>query len=838
MSPDRSLVCPLAAWPVKTSTPATLFSGFSLFLLSAASLAFEINLTRLFSVAQFYHFAFMIVSIALLGIGASGTFLAIFPMPPTGNTAHRLRWLSLAAGYSMLGSYLLTNWLPFDSFSIAWERRQIFILVLHYIALATPFFFTGLAIGMLLAAYPRAAGGIYAFNLFGSALGCILAVLAPNWLGGEGMVSLSSGLAGLAALFSRLPEVSPGKLAVIAYRLCVLPLLIIVSLDLGLRLSLSSTFGWMELRLSPYKALSYALQYPDAQVLYRRWNAFSRIDLVQSASFHSYPGLSYRYLAGLPSQEGLFTDGDDLSPFISPDSDLAFADYLASALAYHLRPTATALILEPRGGGDVLVALALGARRVVAVEVNPLIVAAAAPVYRQPGVQVVIDSDRSFLKRSRDHFDVIVLSLTSSYHPVRSGAYSLAEDYRYTVEAFQDAIARLSPQGILVVTRWLQTPPSECLRAFALAVTALEREQADPRQQIVALRGYNSATLLIKRSAFTPSELRQVREFAAGRAFDLVFAPDLRPDEVNQFNILPEPVYYQAFQSLLQASPRRAFYEAYPYDVTPPSDDHPFFGHYFKWAQAGAILAELGKTWQPFGGAGYFVILALFVLALVLAIGLIVLPLFFSRLPSAPGVPRHAMRWFPGLWPSLAYFGLIGFAYLLVEIPLIQRFILYLGHPAYAMAVVLFTLLLFSGLGSRFSHKVSARWAIAFLVLFLVSLLLGLPFLFAHTLGWPFPARLGSAVLLLAVPGFFMGTPFPAGIHLVTLAFSDPEYVNRRAFLIPWVWGVNGAASVVAAVLAALLALTWGYSRVLIAGALCYTLAWLLILLPAWRRSR
>jgi len=797
----------------------------TLFLLSAATLAYEINLSRLFSVAQFYHFAFMIVSIALLGFGASGTFLALLPGLERLQPALILRWLSLATGGSMLAAYLLINAFPFDSFSIAWDRRQVFILILDYLALALPFFCCGLAVSQLLAAFPQNAGRTYALNLFGSACGCALALWGPELSGGEGMVAFSSGLAALGALVAHLDQNRRGeRLSPRLINLALAASLVALAVfQVGWRALGRPSGGWFELRLSPYKALSYALQHPGAQVIYSRWNAFSRIDLVRSASIHSFPGLSYRFLQPLPVQDGILVDGDDLSPLLQPGADTTFASYLASSVAYRLKPDARVLILEPRGGRDIVAALALGARSVTAVEVNPLIVEAAAHIYRQPGVTVVIESERSYLRAAAEQFDLIVRSLTTSYHPVRSGAYSLSENYRYTIEAFLDALAHLQPDGILVVDRWLQSPPSECLRAFALAVTALERSGYDPAQQIVALRGYNTATLLIKKQPFNPDELSLVRQFAAERAFDLIYAPDVRPDEVNQYNILPEPVYYQAFVELLQTKPRQAFYRNYQYDVSPPDDDRPFFGHYFKWSQAPQVLAEFGKTWQPFGGAGYFVLLALLGVSLLLSTALILLPVVFVRLR------RRSAR--GSGWKPFFYFAMIGLAYLLVEIPLIQRFILYLGQPAYAMTAVLFSLLLFSGLGSRLSSAIPARLALGLLILFALSTPWILPRLLSLTLGFRLSLRLAIAILTLAPLGFLMGIPFPAGIRWLTRRY--PQQSLATHFLIPWVWAVNGTFSVVASVLAALLALTFGYSWVLMAGVMCYAGAWLMVMAEA-----
>jgi hypothetical protein len=789
----------------------------SLFLLSAATLTFEINLTRLFSVTQFYHFAFMIVSIALLGFGASGTILTVFPTLQKRQPMRLLGQLSFATGSSILIAFLLTNWLPFDSFSIAWDRKQVWILILHYVVLAAPFFFSGMALGFLLSAFPQSAGRTYAINLFGSATGCILALIVPSSLGGEGTVILSIALASIASLISilRIRQIwQPLVLATLALFLFSL-------FDLGLRFAGKSSFAFLELRISPYKSLSYALQYPGSEVIHRQWNAFSRIDVVRSEGIHTLPGLSYRYLQPLPSMDGLLIDGDDLSPIVRPATDSAFVDYLPNAMAFHLRPRSSILILEPRGGLDVLTALARSAEQVTVIQINPVIVNAA-PIYQAPRVQVYVESDRSYLRRAEWKYDVIVLSLASSFHPVRSGAYTLAEDYRYTVESFQDALAHLSPDGLLIATRWLQDPPSEDLRLFALAVTALERSNGDPHTQLVAFRGFNTATVIVKNASFTTDELSSIRTYLAERAFDLTYAPDVRPEETNQYNILPESKYYQNYLSLLNSKPRQTFYENYEYDVRPPTDDHPFFGHYFKWAQAPQIIAEFGKAWQPFGGAGYFVIVALLLLAILLAIVLILLPVAIWKRSH-----RNADSPFP--LHNLIYFGLLGFAFLFVEIPLLQRFILYLGHPAFAFTTVLFSLLFFSGLGSRFSHRFSLRLSLPILVILILAMPFLLPRFFSWTLGLPLTIRIALTALILSPIGLLMGIPFPVGIRLMKREQSMSLANEAQDGQVAWVWAVNGAASVVASILSALLALTFGFSWVLRLGALCYAGAWVMV---------
>jgi len=854
-----------------------------LFLLSAATLAFEVNLTRIFSVAQFYHFAFMVVSLALLGFGTSGTLLALFPRVREQDPAGKLPRLGWGFALTAVGAYVLTLYVPFDSFRIAHDWRQGLVLALHYVALAVPFFCSGTAVALLLAARPGRANRTYAANLTGSAAGCLLAVFAPSLVGGEGTILLAAALGLVSALTFYPPTIRKPKTQNPNPKIkiestehetrntergrpnCRLQIanckpetrstkhgtrfthhvsrfsshvsrFAAAALAIAFVAAAFWTPSFLEIRLSPYKSLSYALLYPDARVVFRGWNGFSRVDVVSSEGIRSLPGQGFRCPGVPPPQRGLTVDGDDLSPIshVAPGFTSAeFTDCLLTALPYRLRPGARALVVEPRGGFDVLVALAEGARAVTAVEANPLIVDAvraqggwAGDLYDDPRVTVVEEEGRAYARRARERYDVAVLSLTAPQRMVTSGAYSLAEDYRYTVEAFADIVARLDEGGLLVVTRWLQVPPSEGVRAFALAVEAVERAGGDPRTSIVALRSYRQMLVLVRRGPFTEGELAAVRAFAAPRAFDLVYVPGIRPDEVNRHNVLPEPDYYRACAGLLAAGAgdggdegRDAWYRAYPFDVRPPEDDRPFFGHFFRWRQAPDVLAMAGHTWQPFGGAGYFVLLALLALAVLAAGGVILLPLAARGGKAGARGGRLVTR--------LGYFALLGLGYLCVEIPLLQRFILFLGSPTYAMATVLFALLLFSGLGSLLSRRVPLGPVLILLPALVGGYALGLPALFDATLGAPLGGRLVVAVAALAPAGLLMGMPFPKGLALLE---------RRAPALIVWAWGVNGATSVVASILAALLALSWGFSAVLALGALCYLGAW--GLLPGRRATR
>jgi hypothetical protein len=841
---------------MSTSPVAPRLAGLILAIAcsSAAALIFEIALTRVFAVTQFYHFAFMAVSLALLGYGASGSILAVFPA-----LAQPRRWafFAFAQALATLTAYLLSNSLPFDSYSIAWDARQVVYLALSYFALVTPFFFAGLVMGAVLAqsslrgahsersaAESKSAtkqspvSGIemasrpstaqrkesaplrtlamtveshhaYAANLIGSGAGCLLALAGLSRWGGVGAIVFAALVAMLSALGFQLASErrSNGFTAITLGAIALFAFLVFQPPD------------WFELHLSPYKDLSAALRYPDAQILSTRWNASSRVDHVQSEGIRSLPGLSFTFRGSPPRQDALTFDGDDLTPIpLLEQAQANFAPYLLMSLPFILRPDADALILEPRGGPDVFLARRNGARTITAVEPNELALAAASAVYDDPGTQVVVAEPRAYVERSAAQFDVIDLALTAPYRPVTSGAYSLAEDYRLTVEAFEQYLARLKPNGIFAALRWLQSPPSEETRLIGLAAEAVRNSGADPVQSIVALRGYSTVLLLAKRGEFTSGELQAIRSFADARQFDLITAPDLQPGESNRYNVLPVDHYARlAHQVLTEPA---SLYATYAFDLTPPTDDHPFFTHFFKWSQAPEVFATLGLTWQPFGGAGYFVLIVLLAFSVIAALVLIVVPLMPHPRPLSRKRKGSFQERGWGVKWTLAYFGLLGIGFLFVEIPLIQTFILLVGRPTIAFAVVLFALLVASGLGSLASRRMPWLGGAVGLTI-LIALYPALMRVLANAiLLAPIEARVIAGTLALFPLGFLMGTLFPKGI----------AYLEDRApALIPWAWGINGALSVISAIASALLALTFGFAFVMACGAACYGVGALLV---------
>jgi hypothetical protein len=435
---------------------------------------------------------------------------------------------------------------------------------------------------------------------------------------------------------------------------------------------------------------------------------------------------------------------------------------------------------------------------------------------------VVVEHPRTYLRRTSDRFDIIQVPPQESFQVVASGAFSLAEHYVYAVEAFRDYLRHLAPGGVVAVTRWIQTPPSEEVRLWAAAVAALERLNLDAASRLIALRSLNTMTVLIKPDGFTPGDVATVRAFSASRRFDITYAPGLGSSDSNRYNVLPVDLHRKGFIAVLDPFTRTTFLDEYRFDVRPVSDNRPFFFHFFRWRQVPLILANLGRTWQPFGGGGYLILLVLLVIVALLSAALILAPL---RALGAEAGSRSSRR-----WPILAYFFSLGLAFLFIEIPLLQQLILTLGSPTYAAAAVLCGLLLASGAGSLVAPRLEPwhRVPLAMLVVLLAAVAWALPRITDATLGLSLPGRLAALTVVVLPVGMLMGVPFPAGIRFL-------GRIDRQ--LIPLAWGINGCASVVGSVLAVMVALEWGFRTVLLLGAMAYGSAWLTGPAAAWMRQ-
>ncbi|MCI0402217.1 MAG: SAM-dependent methyltransferase, partial [Acidobacteria bacterium] len=435
--------------------------------------------------------------------------------------------------------------------------------------------------------------------------------------------------------------------------------------------------------------------------------------------------------------------------------------------------------------------------------------------YGLPEVRTHVGEARGFLEAlpPQEQFDIIQISLLDSLATSTAGVHALNENYLYTVEAFEAYLAHLRPGGVLAVTRWLKMPPRDNLRIFATAVEALEAAGVErPSEHLVLVRSWATATLLVKRTPFTSEEIAALKAFAEERLFDLDYFPGIQPGEGNRFNRLDRSYYHDAAQEILAGDARREmFFRNYPFNIRPARDDRPYFNHFFKWEALPVLLKAYGGQWLPFLEWGYLLLVATLTQALVSSIALILLPLLLRRgqaSPPAAGMLR--LRVF-------AYFLAIGLGFLFIEIVLIQKLTLFLANPIYAIAVVLAGVLMYSGIGSLLSALVRRlRLVCALIAFFAVAAALILPWYLPRLMAAPAAARVVVSLALMAPLGLLMGMPFP--LAWKRLAAQRPDWL-------PWAWGVNGCASVLAAVLATLLAMSFGFQFVLFSAAALYLLA-------------
>ncbi len=792
-----------------------------IFLTSAATLILEISLTRLLSVAQGHHFAFMVVSMALLGYGASGSFLSSFPSIMRREAPQTLIQASWLFSVSALCAHFLSNLIPFDMARTSWDRWQIFYIFLYYVIFSIPFFFSGLAISSALARWSVLSGKLYFSDLTGAAMGSLLVLGLFGIFGGPGTLLFSCLLGGAASIaFAWVSK----PVSILRWSwVCFLMVLLLWQPP------------FLSQRLSPYKALKAALLYPGARLLETHWNVFSRVDILESPAARTAPGLSLQYLEPLPPQLGLTVDADRLNAITrfsgkSPEIDeLKFIDFLPSSFPYQMAKSDRVLIFEPMGGLEVLVAKRYRAKEIVAVEINPTIVELLQGTYREysggiyarQGIQATVGDGRAYVRRAPPPFDLIVLPLTESSGASSTGFSSLHEDYRLTTEAFQDYLRSLKPGGFLSMILYLLPPPRGELRLVAMAKEALERAGKRPGDHLLAFRSWGTFSLLVKKDPIQPQEVEALKSFCQHLRFDLVYYPGMPEAEANVYNRFPTPLYFVGMQRVLKEGGK--FYSVYPFDLRPATDDRPFFHHYFRWGRLGEIYHLAGEKWQILVEGGYLVPIILF-LALLLTFLFIILPLIFGKLREQESKISGA-PWFS--W--LIFFSALGLGFMFLEISLIQKFILFLGHPVYSVSLVIFSLLVFAGVGSRLSMRVDPRGVRGLRLV--LPLAAGLLFLYAFFLpqvlgffhGQPLSLRQVITVLLIAPPGLLMGMPFPLGVRLVG---------SQSPLFVPWAWCANGCASVLGSILPVIIALSWGFESVFFLAASLYAVG----LLPVWKR--
>ena len=786
----------------------------AILLVSAAAIGYELLLMRVLSIVQWHHFAYMIISLALLGYGASGTFIALFrrSLEPRFELAFALS--ALAFSIAMVACFAAGQRVPFNALEIIWDRGQVLNLALMYLVFFVPFFFAACCIGLALTCRSEAIGRLYFFDLLGAGAGALLIIGALFLVFPQAALTVLVALALAASVL--VGHRATGQLPLRVGQFAWLGVLAIVVFN-----------GGLSLRPSGYKGLSQALQVVDSRVLAEVSSPLGLLTVVESPTVpvRLAPGLSFNARDIPPEQLAVFTDADGMSAITRYDGDPDSIAYLAdvtAALPYRLLDEPDVLILGAGGGSDVLLALFHGASRVDAVELNPAMTAFVADtfsdfaggIYDDPRVAVHTAEARGYVAQNERHYDLIQIGLLDSFAAAGAGVHALNESYLYTVEALREYLADLAPGGMIAVTRWVKAPPRDSLKLAATAIEALRQAGvADPGRQLAVIRSWNTVMLLARNGAFAGGDIDAIRAFARSRSFDTVYFPGIAKADANRYNLLDRPWLYDGIQAMLGGD-ADAFFDNYKYFIEPATDDRPYFSHFFKWRSLPEVMAV-----RTSGGAGliewaYLIVVTTLAQAAVVGALLILLPL------------SRVQRTWSGGARFGTYFLLLGLAFLFVEIAFIQKFTLFLSHPLYAVAVVLASFLVFAGAGSAFSIRLAARSsarrlrpvsiAVAGIAGISALYLLLLPPLFGLFIGAADGLRILLSVLLIAPLAFFMGMPFPLGLRQV--AEQAPEFV-------PWAWGINGFASVVSAVLATLLAIHFGFTAVIVLAIVLYVAA-------------
>ena len=792
---------------------AGTFAG--LFLVTLATLTYQLLLTRTFSVTMYYHFAFVAISVTMFGlaVGAIAVFLrpAVFVAE---RVARHLAIGSITCAAAIVLSYLTHLAIPF---LVEPSLVSVYGIVLTYTALSVPFISGGIVVSLALTRFPAQVSTLYAADLAGAALGCLAVGPALRLADAPTAVLATSATVAIAAVLFALdrPLAQPDRANLV--RACGALAVVFIAATIAHGSAARDGAAW--LRLVWVKG-----QY-EARPLVEKWNSFSRIRVIGDPERAIKPsgwGLSSTLPPGLRARE-LHLDidsyaGTELTAFSGDPAEVGHLKYDVTNMAHYLRPDSRVIVVGTGGGRDVLSALAFNQKGVTGVEINDGILDLVNRRFgdftghldRNPRVRFVNDEARSYIARLEDRADIIQISLIDTWAATASGAFVLTENSLYTVNAWRIFLDHLAPRGILSVSRWYYADrPGEVYRLATLASTTLMQMgvtrpgdyyaivRARPAHAVNAPDGVG--TMLVSKDPLSNHDLDVLESEAARLNFDVVQSPRRSADAT--------------FAAIASGDRLREAIAQHPLNISAPTDDTPFFFHMLR-------LRDVFDTsrWQDqgivrFNMTAVGVLGVLLVTVTVLTLSCILLPLLLSaRRGDFRGAGWH-----------LLFFAAIGFGFMLVEISQVQRLTIFLGHPVYSLSVVLFSLLLSSGAGSLSTARLkpgdgdrSAMIRMGMLVIVLVAFGAITPTAVRHYEAAATPVRIAIAIAILVPIGFFMGMAFPIGMHR---ALRDVPSIA------PWLWGVNGAASVSASVLVVVISLAAGISAAFWAGTACYVLA-------------
>ncbi|MBI9075601.1 MAG: hypothetical protein JEZ02_09345 [Desulfatibacillum sp.] len=838
-----------------TAISSSILAG--IFFTAMSVLAYQVGLTRVFSIIMWHHHAYLVVSVALLGFGASGSYVAVQQngIANQSGLLSRLNRYALAHALTIPASYLVVTRMQIHSMNLLGSPENFLAFLFVLGLLAVPFFFAGLVMGVCFQAFSQQAGRLYGADLLGAALGAFAAPFLLHAAGVNGTAMAAAFFAGLGALFFS-QSASWGRR--IAAGLVALCLLACVGFS-------TNTLFW-EIPLDPSKQEMSSAYTADPRITkvfstkipfsggrHFVWKR-SAPDMTHHAILHSaiaqldiWPEHTMPMLGGgefgkidrqttpmrMVTQDGigptfLYKDAGNLKKFPSLDDSQIASAYVAQKALDKTRPDV--LVIGVGGGIDVMTALYHNAGSVTGVEINRAMIRMVTRDYAgylghlfsDPRITLIREDGRSFLNRDKAKYDIIQLTGVDTLTALSTGAYTLSENYLYTVQAIQTMVGRLKEGGIICYSRPIFSPPHpprETLRLANTARAALEGlGMESPWQNIAVLQAGHWASTMIKNGPFTREECQTLTDFSNAEGFKgLVFNP--WPDHTQKDFPGDENLRQTKKQFLTvmagEDEERNEFMQQSPFNLSPPTDSKPFFFNYYKmsnvpfWWGRGAS----GNMWTEFipeFPAGHMILAVAVIQATLLAGLFILIPVWFW---NQKGILS------PGKGRTLAYFGALGLGFMFVEICLMQKFILFLGHPTYAVSVVLAGMLAFAGAGAWFSERLPCWTRKNLLIAGLTALALNLAnaFLLDFFLDWlpglPLGLRIIAALVLIAPSGFVLGLFFPLGIR--TVGDTAPE-------MVAWAWAINGFFTVLGSVLAIVAAMTLGFTWVLVLAGLIY----------------
>lgn len=778
-------------------------------LLSVALIAFQVAIIQLLSYVQWYHYANMVISIALLGFGAAGTVLSLLRKRLLDRSDILLPLLMIVSGLTMVMAVWLSRsgFARFDSYLLFVDRRQWLSLFMNYLLFFFPFFFGALALGIIFVKYVAEIGKFYFSNLVGSGIGAIM-------------------VAGLAWYF--FPAVLPIVMALLAITSGLILLqrkkrwLIITLAFASVVFTFYRIVKPVDLTISEYKSLSRTLNLPAARITLKKPGPYGFIEVVSADALRYAPGLSLAFTGEVPVKKEIFNNGDWFGPIVSWNKQDRFhlLDYTTMALPYVLKQRDKVLVLHAGTGLPVSHALSKGATNIDAIEphetVTNLLLHELADdndsLFYHPALKMHVTEPRTFLSVTQKKYDLVQLPIVGAFGG-GAGLYAMREEYSLTKEAFLQMWNLLEDDGVISITAWVDYPFRNPLKiAATIAETAEAAGLSSLDSHITAVRSWGTVSFLLKKSPLSSTDTSAIRQFCNKLYFDPVFLPGLSQEERTVYNGMNDTSFFVYMDELLSGK-REKLYKDYDFYLRPATDDKPYFSQFLRWKSLPHLTSIFGTQSVPFLELGWLISVMTFFQLSLLALVLIILPLF-----------KIGWKGSHKFW-TLMYFSGLGIGYMFLEIVLIQQFILFFGNPVYAAALVIGVMLLASGAGSYYSSRfLLKRSVMQRILLMIVGLLLFYSFFLSTFLqnitGLFIGLKLGISLIIIAIPSMLMGMPFPMGLRLL----SGIEEKN-----IPWAWGINGCMSVISAALATLLAVEAGFTVVMIVAAFAYAICLLVM---------